>query len=80
MAASGLSNTSQTAYQLPKMGYATYGVEYEPGADGYVTWYQNGQPAWSVYPSAVGRYFRSLCLLPVCNPSRFFKVLIRVRI
>ena len=56
MAVSALSNTSQTAYQTSHRGFTTYGVEYEPGADGYVTWYQNGQPSWSAYPSSVGQY------------------------
>jgi len=54
MAVSALSNTSQTAYQTSHTGFTTYGVEYEPGANGYVTWYQNGQPSWSAYPSSVG--------------------------
>ncbi|KAF8338033.1 beta-glucan synthesis-associated protein [Cantharellus anzutake] len=54
MAVSGLSNTTQVGYQLPKMGFSTFGVEYEPGADGYVTWYQDGKPTWTIRPSTVG--------------------------
>lgn len=50
---SGLFATNQAAYSglSPTGGsptFATYGYEYQPGLDGYVTWVNNGAPSWSV--------------------------------
>lgn len=52
-AVSGLSFTDQNAYEVTG-GYALYGVEYQPGDNGYITWFSAGQPQWSMYPPAVG--------------------------
>ena len=49
---SGLSQTNQNAYQ-DTGGYSLFGVEYKPGMDGYVTWYSDGKPVWTMYPGAV---------------------------
>ena len=35
-------------------GYQTYGFEYQPGPDGYITWYYNGNPTWTMQASAIG--------------------------
>ena len=61
MAVSGLSSTNQQAYEVAG-GYATYGVEYQPGDDGYITWFSGGQPMWTMYPPAVCAYI-SHCVL-----------------
>ncbi|KAF8331869.1 beta-glucan synthesis-associated [Cantharellus anzutake] len=52
-ALSAVTLNDQNAYQTTG-GYAIYGVEYKTGAKGYVTWINNGKPAWSAYPSAIG--------------------------
>ncbi|KAK9704133.1 beta-glucan synthesis-associated protein [Basidiobolus ranarum] len=35
-------------------GYQTYGIEYEPGPTGYVTWLMNGKPTWRLDAAALG--------------------------
>ncbi|ORY00645.1 concanavalin A-like lectin/glucanase [Basidiobolus meristosporus CBS 931.73] len=35
-------------------GYQTYGFEYEPGPNGYVTWVMNGVPTWRLDAKALG--------------------------
>ena len=53
-AASGLSHTNASCYELTGGCFTTYGFEYKPGFDdSYVTWVQNGQNAWSLYSSAL---------------------------
>lgn len=52
MAVSGLSFTNQQAYEVAG-GFATYGVEYQTGDNGYVTWFNNGKPMWTMYSLAV---------------------------
>lgn len=59
MATSALSLTNQNCYERPADGsgegcYAIYGVEYKPGYDGYITWINNGQIAWTLNAGAVG--------------------------
>jgi len=57
---SGLFTTNQAAYsgfslaQGATPTFATYGFEYKPGSDGYITWVNNGVPSWSMGASAVG--------------------------
>ncbi|KAH6912592.1 beta-glucan synthesis-associated protein KRE6 [Coprinopsis sp. MPI-PUGE-AT-0042] len=54
-AASGLSHTNSSAYELTGGLYTTYGFEYKPGFDdSYITWVQNGEKAWSLFASALG--------------------------
>ncbi|KAF8309237.1 beta-glucan synthesis-associated [Clavulina sp. PMI_390] len=50
---SAVSDTNQNGYESTG-GYSTFGIEYEPGSDGYITWFSNGSPTWTVYPSAFG--------------------------
>lgn len=51
-AASGITPTDQTALQYLRNGssggFSEYGVEYEPGNDGFIKWSADGQPAWVV--------------------------------
>lgn len=54
MAVSATSKADQTAYELTGGAFATYGVEYKGGEDGYITWFVDGQPMWTMYPGAVG--------------------------
>lgn len=54
-AISGVTANNQTGYQIDG-GYAIYGVEYKTGSDGYITWINNGKPAWTMHPSAIGKY------------------------
>jgi len=35
-------------------GFATYGFEYAPGTDGYISWLNNGKKAWTVRQAAMG--------------------------
>ncbi|KAF8323063.1 glycoside hydrolase family 16 protein [Clavulina sp. PMI_390] len=56
---SGLFETNQAAYSgLAAAGsaptFATYGFEYKPGLDGYITWVNDGTPSWSVGAAATG--------------------------
>ncbi|KAF9514683.1 glycoside hydrolase family 16 protein [Hydnum rufescens UP504] len=56
---SGLFTTDQTSYSGndasgAALKYSTYGFEYKPGVDGYITWVNNGIPSWSLGASAVG--------------------------
>ncbi|KZO89660.1 glycoside hydrolase family 16 protein [Calocera viscosa TUFC12733] len=57
-AASSVSITNQNCYSGHQSGetgcFAVYGFEYEPGDSGYITWINNGQPAWTVYAPALG--------------------------
>jgi len=62
MAVSGLSFTNQQAYEVTG-GFAVYGVEYQPGDNGYVTWFSDGKPMWTMYPSVVGAYHKAACLI-----------------
>ncbi|WWC91061.1 uncharacterized protein L201_006002 [Kwoniella dendrophila CBS 6074] len=58
-ATSGLSVTNQVS-QLSllctqgKGCFSAYGFEYSPGADGYITWVNNGKKAWTVHGAAMG--------------------------
>lgn len=36
------------------VGYQTYGFEYEPGSDGYVTWFVGDTQTWKVTGDAIG--------------------------
>nr|XP_018259340.1 uncharacterized protein I303_08268 [Kwoniella dejecticola CBS 10117]OBR81498.1 hypothetical protein I303_08268 [Kwoniella dejecticola CBS 10117] len=50
-ATSGLSVTDQVSWQCC---FSTYGFEYSPGADGYITWVNNAKKAWTVRGAAMG--------------------------
>ena len=58
-AVSALTNTDQTAYEANGGGFAIYGVEYQPGPNGYATWVNHGKAAWTQYASAVGKMERN---------------------
>ncbi|EJU00016.1 glycoside hydrolase family 16 protein [Dacryopinax primogenitus] len=57
-AASSVSVTNQNCYTGHQSGetgcFAVYGFEYEPGDSGYITWINNGQPAWTIYQAGMG--------------------------
>lgn len=54
-AASGLSHTNSSCYELTGGLYTTYGFEYKPGFDdSYITWVQNDKNAWTLFGSALG--------------------------
>jgi len=51
---SGLANTNQTCYEFIGGCFTTYGFEYKPGFDdGYVTWVNNDEKAWSIFAPAM---------------------------
>lgn len=49
-----MSTTNQNAYETTG-GFTTYGIEYKTGPDGYVTWFSDGKPTWTMNPSAIGK-------------------------
>lgn len=53
-ATSGLSKTDQKCYTQDTGCFSLYGFEYEPGANGYITWVNNAQKAWTVRGAAMG--------------------------
>ena len=53
-AVSAVSTTNQNAYESTG-GFTTYGFEYKTGPDGYVTWFSDGKPTWTMNPSAIGK-------------------------
>lgn len=52
--ASGVIATNQQNYEASANKYSTYGVEYEPGDNGYITWWIDGVKAWTLHANAVG--------------------------
>lgn len=54
-AVSSLTATNLNAYEETN-GFAIYGVEWMTGPDGYITWFSDGKPSWSINPSAMGQY------------------------
>lgn len=50
---SALSQTNQTCYSQNKGCFTTYGFEYKPGNDGYITWFNNALTAWTVNSNAM---------------------------
>ncbi|WVQ63753.1 uncharacterized protein L199_001906 [Kwoniella botswanensis] len=53
-ATSGLSVTDQNCYEQNTGCFSTYGFEYAPGADGYITWINNAKKAWTIRGAAMG--------------------------
>ncbi|KAE9404833.1 glycoside hydrolase family 16 protein [Gymnopus androsaceus JB14] len=56
-AASGVTESNQTCYQLNGTCFATYGIEYTPGYssdDAYITWISNDAAAWTLYAEGLG--------------------------
>ncbi|KAF7189721.1 Beta-glucan synthesis-associated protein KRE6 [Pseudocercospora fuligena] len=51
-AISGLSALNNDWYD--GKAYQTYAFEYEPGADGYITWYVGDDPTWKIFGNSVG--------------------------
>lgn len=35
-------------------------MEYIPGPDGYITWFSDGKPTWTMFPSAIGKCIPTL--------------------
>ncbi|GAA5850463.1 hypothetical protein JCM8547_001883 [Rhodosporidiobolus lusitaniae] len=50
--ASLITLTDTTSYE--DQGYATFGFEYTPGADGVITWFVNNTPSWQITAAAMG--------------------------
>ncbi|GAA6038149.1 hypothetical protein JCM8097_005760 [Rhodosporidiobolus ruineniae] len=50
--ASVISLTDTTSYE--GRGYSTFSFEYEPGADGKITWAINNTPTWQITAGAMG--------------------------
>lgn len=54
-ATSGVTVTDQNCYQLETGCFAVYGFEYKPGYDdGYITWINNNNAAWTLKGPGVG--------------------------
>nr|XP_019049754.1 hypothetical protein I302_00173 [Kwoniella bestiolae CBS 10118]OCF28684.1 hypothetical protein I302_00173 [Kwoniella bestiolae CBS 10118] len=53
-ATSGLSVTDQVSCTQNTGCFSTYGFEYSPGADGYITWVNDAKKAWTVRGAAMG--------------------------
>lgn len=51
---SGLSETNQDCYEKATNCYATYGFEYKPGYNGYITWINDANPAWTMLAGGMG--------------------------
>ncbi|QRV93228.1 glycoside hydrolase family 16 protein [Ceratobasidium sp. AG-Ba] len=45
---SGISVTNQDCYTQGPGCFAVYGFEYKAGTDGYITWVNDNNPAWSI--------------------------------
>ncbi|KAL7421019.1 hypothetical protein Q5752_003903 [Cryptotrichosporon argae] len=52
-ATSALTLTDQDCYTGGTGCFSTYGFEYAPGGDGYITWIANGAKAWTVRGAAM---------------------------
>jgi beta-glucanase (GH16 family) len=52
--ASGIAVTNQDSYEMTGNVYSIWAFEYEPGDDGYVTWWIDGKKAWTMHASASG--------------------------
>jgi beta-glucanase (GH16 family) len=50
--ASVITLTDETSYG--GRGYSTFGVEYDPGPDGRITWSVNNTPSWQLNADAIG--------------------------
>jgi len=53
-ATSGVTTTNQSCYELEQGCFATYGYEYQPGYNGYISWITNSKVAWTLDASGVG--------------------------
>lgn len=52
--ASAIAVTNQESYELNGGIFSVWGFEYQPGNDGYITWYMDGVKAWTLTAAAVG--------------------------
>jgi beta-glucanase (GH16 family) len=52
-ATSAISITNQSCYTQGGQCYSTYGIEYAPGDDGYITWINNGDDVWTIQGAAM---------------------------
>ncbi|WVQ73658.1 hypothetical protein IAR50_003238 [Cryptococcus sp. DSM 104548] len=53
-ATSALTFTNPNCYTDEKGCFETYGFEYEEGPDGYITWINGGEKAWTIRGAAMG--------------------------
>ena len=51
-AISGVTNLNNAWYD--GNGYQTYAFEYEPGAEGYTTWFVGSEQTWKIDPRSLG--------------------------
>ncbi|KAG8947411.1 hypothetical protein FRC04_010731 [Tulasnella sp. 424] len=54
MTASGIGTIDQDCFELNAGCYKTYGFDYQPGNDGYITWVYDDAPAWAVMAAGLG--------------------------
>ncbi|KAG9044314.1 hypothetical protein FS837_008365 [Tulasnella sp. UAMH 9824] len=53
-ASSALVETDQNCYELSGGCSSIYGFEYQPGADGFITWISEGVKSWTMMGAGVG--------------------------
>ncbi|KAG9037321.1 hypothetical protein FRB95_005960 [Tulasnella sp. JGI-2019a] len=53
-ATSLVTTTDQNCYELGTGCYSTYGFQYQPGADGWITWVSDSVPSWTLLSGAIG--------------------------
>lgn len=54
MSASAIARSDSEAYELTGDKFAVYGLEYEPGPNGYISWWVDGARAWTIHAAAMG--------------------------
>lgn len=54
MSASAIAHTDPDTYELTGNKFAVFGIEYEPGPDGYISWWIDGNRAWTIHAAAMG--------------------------
>lgn len=54
MTTSGVGNIDQGCFELIDGCYKTYGFDYKPGNDGYITWVYDDAAAWTVMATGLG--------------------------
>lgn len=54
MTTSGIGVIDQDCFELNTGCYKTYGFDYKPGNDGYITWVYDDAPAWTVLAAGLG--------------------------
>ncbi|KAG8933412.1 hypothetical protein FRC01_009408 [Tulasnella sp. 417] len=54
MTTSGVGLIDQNCFELLDGCYKTYGFDYKPGNDGFITWVYDDAPAWTVMATGLG--------------------------